>query len=136
MDIQIYILRVTSQVFLCSDISIYKIYQNYPGTNYFFTNNDIRNSNTRNSSLLHKKCSRTNYAKHTLANKGIEVWNNLSEQYKKPRSYDSFENNYQKLLLTVRLIYVQHVIFMSFGTPQSCHLYLQSFFDCKVYKLN
>jgi hypothetical protein len=67
--------------------------QNLPElfTSYFFTNKEIHNHNTRNSSLLHKKSSRTNYAKHTLANKGIEVWNNLSEQYKKQRSYDSFK---------------------------------------------
>jgi hypothetical protein len=38
------------------------------------------------------------HAKHTLANKGIEVWNNLSEQYKKPRSYDSFKKNIKNYL--------------------------------------
>ena len=54
--------------------------QNLPElfTNYFFTNKEIHNHNT-------------NYTKRTLANKGIEVWNNLSEHYKEPRSYDSFK---------------------------------------------
>ena len=67
--------------------------QNLPElfTSYFFPNKEIHNHNTRNSSLLHKKSSRTNYAKHTLANKGIEVWNNLSEQHKTPWFYDSFK---------------------------------------------
>ena len=47
--------------------------QNLPElfTNYFFTNKEIHNHNTRNFSLLHKKCNRTNYTKHTLANKSI-----------------------------------------------------------------
>ena len=48
---------------------------------YFLTNKEIHNHNTRNSSLLHKKYNRTNYTKHTLASKGIEVWNNLPVQY-------------------------------------------------------
>ena len=42
-------------------------------TNYFITNKEIHNHNIRHSSLLHKKCFRTNYSKHTLANKGISV---------------------------------------------------------------
>jgi hypothetical protein len=52
--------------------------QNLPEifTNYFMTNKEIHNYNTRNSSSLHKKCYRTNYKKHTLANKGTDVWNN------------------------------------------------------------
>ena len=37
------------------------------------TNHDTHNYNTRNASLLHKKCSTANYHKHTLANKGIDV---------------------------------------------------------------
>ncbi len=45
--------------------------------NRFCVNKDIHNYNTRNASLLHKKCNRTNYIKHTLANKGIDVWNNI-----------------------------------------------------------
>ena len=59
---------------------------------YFMSNREIHNYNTRNSSLLHKTINRTNYRKHTLANKGIEVWNNLPKQYKKPRSYGSFKS--------------------------------------------
>ena len=67
--------------------------QNLPEifNNYFSTNKKIHNHKTRSCSLLHKKFSRTNYVKHTLANKGIEVWNNLSDQYKKSRSYNTFK---------------------------------------------
>jgi hypothetical protein len=53
--------------------------QNLPElfTNYFFTNKEIHNHNTRNSSLLHKKSSRTNYAKHTF---GKIFLNNIENQ--------------------------------------------------------
>ena len=75
--------------------------QNLPEifNNYFSTNEKIHNHNTRNYSLLHKKFSRTNYVKHTVANKGIEVWNSLSDQYKKPRSYNSFKIVIKKYFL-------------------------------------
>jgi hypothetical protein len=42
--------------------------QNLPElfTSYFFTNQEIHNHNTRNSSLLHKKYSRTNLMQNIL----------------------------------------------------------------------
>ena len=43
--------------------------------NYFVTNNQIHEHNTRNASKLHKCYKRTNYVKHTLSNKGVDVWN-------------------------------------------------------------
>ena len=45
--------------------------------NYFLSNKEIHNHNTRNSLQLYKKGNRTNYRKLILAYKGIEVWNNL-----------------------------------------------------------
>ena len=45
--------------------------------NYFVTNNQIHEHNTRNASKLHKCYKRTNYVKHTLSNKGVDVWNSL-----------------------------------------------------------
>ena len=39
-----------------------------------------------------KKCYRTNYTKHTLANKGTDVWNNLPTQYKKIQFYGTLFN--------------------------------------------
>ena len=53
--------------------------------NYFVSNKEIHNYNTRSSSLLHKISNKTNYRAHTLANKGILVWNNLPNQYKEPK---------------------------------------------------
>ena len=49
-------------------------------TDYFSSNKDILNYNTKNAALLHEKFNRTNYNKHTLANKGTGVWNNLPLQ--------------------------------------------------------
>ena len=74
--------------------------QNLPEVfaNYFLANKEIHNYNTRTSSLLHKNCNRTNYAKHTLANKGIDVWNNLPTQYKDIKSYGTFKKKYEKVL--------------------------------------
>ena len=40
---------------------------------YFLTNEEIHYYNTRNASLLHKSCTRTNYKKHTLANNSIKL---------------------------------------------------------------
>ncbi len=66
---------------------------------YFVTNKDIHNYNTRNASLLHKKCNRTNYIKHTLANKGIDVWNNIPLQCKEIRSFSIFKTKMKKYFL-------------------------------------
>ena len=75
--------------------------QNLPEifTNYFLTNKEIHNYNTRNSSSLNKKCYRTNYTKHTLANKGTDVWNNLPTQYKKIQFYGIFKKTIKKFFL-------------------------------------
>ena len=53
-------------------------------TNDFIANKEIHviiQEKSRNSSLIHKKCYRTNYSKHSLANKRIDVWNDLPTQY-------------------------------------------------------
>jgi hypothetical protein len=46
-------------------------------TNFFISNNQIHQYNTRNSTKLHKSYQRTNYVKHSLSVKGVDVWNNL-----------------------------------------------------------
>ena len=68
-------------------------------TDYFVTNKDIHNYNTRNAALLHKKFNRTNYNKHTLANKRTDVWNNLPSQYKEIRSFPIFKATMKKHFL-------------------------------------
>ena len=47
--------------------------QNLPEffTDYFMSNKDFHNYNTRNASLLHKKFNRTNYKNRTFSNKGL-----------------------------------------------------------------
>ena len=45
----------------------------------------------------------TNYTKHTLANKGIDVWNNLPTKNKEPRSYASFKSIIKKYFLQLDL---------------------------------
>ena len=66
---------------------------------YFLSNKDIHNYNTRNAVLLHKKFNRTNFNKHTLANKGTDVWNNLPLQYKEIRSFPTFKATLKKYFL-------------------------------------
>jgi predicted amino acid racemase len=51
-------------------------------TNYFVTNNEVHHHNTRKTSKLHKSYNRTNYAKHTLSNSGVDIWNGLANKYK------------------------------------------------------
>ena len=72
--------------------------QNLPKifTNYFIANKEIHNYNTRNSSSLHKRCYRTNYTKHSLVNKEIEVRNNRPTQYKNIQTYGTFKNTTKK----------------------------------------
>ena len=62
--------------------------QNLPEffTDYFMSNKDFHNYNTRNASLLDKKFIRTNCKNRTFSNKGINLWNNLPLQYKQFRS--------------------------------------------------
>ena len=65
---------------------------------YFLTNKKIHNYDIRTSSLLHKNYTRTNYAKHTLANKGTDVWNNLPTHFYDIKSYDTLKKNNEKIL--------------------------------------
>ena len=41
--------------------------------NYYASNSEVHRHNTRNSMKLHKSYQRTNYAKHSLSNKGVDV---------------------------------------------------------------
>ena len=59
--------------------------------NYFVTNNEIHNYNTRNATKLHKCCKRTNYVIHTLSNKGIDLWNTVDPKHKIVKSYNVYK---------------------------------------------
>ena len=63
--------------------------------NYFVSNNH----NTRNASKLHKSYKRTNYVKHTLSNKGIDIWNGLETKLKNIKSYTSYKRETKKYYL-------------------------------------
>jgi hypothetical protein len=46
---------------------------------YFKTNNEVHRYNTRKISQLHKSYNSSNYVKHTLSNKGVDIWNGLKK---------------------------------------------------------
>jgi hypothetical protein len=60
-------------------------------SNYFTRNDEIHHYNTRTSSQLHKSYKRTNYAKQTLSDKGVNIWNKLDCNYKNIKSYTTFK---------------------------------------------
>jgi hypothetical protein len=68
-------------------------------TNYFTLNNDVHQHNTRKKSQFHKSYKRTNYVKHTLSNKGVDIWNGLEKKIKNIRSLQSFKKIIKKHLL-------------------------------------
>jgi hypothetical protein len=75
-------------------------------TNYFVTNNEVHHHNTRKTSKLHKSYNRTNYAKHTLSNSGVDIWNGLANKYKDIRSLYTFKRELKKyFLLKNKIIY-------------------------------
>ena len=53
----------------------------------------------RNSFKLHKRYKRTNYVKHTLSNKGVDVWNLLESKLKNLNSCNSFKKQIKKYFL-------------------------------------
>ncbi len=55
---------------------------------YFVTNSHVHQHYTRNSNNLHKVYTRTR--KHTVLIKGIDIWNNLSNELKNIKSYAVF----------------------------------------------
>ena len=69
--------------------------------NCFVISNQIHQHNTRNSSKLHKFYMRTNYVKHTLLNKGIDIWNELEPKFKNTVSYYSFKRQIKEYFLLV-----------------------------------
>ena len=69
--------------------------------NCFATSNQIHQHSTRNSSKRHKFYMRTNYVKHTLLNKGIDIWNELEPKFKNIVSYYSFKRQIKEYFLLV-----------------------------------
>ena len=79
--------------------------------NYFVTNNQIHEHNTRNASKLHKCYKRTNYVKHTLSNKGVDVWNSLETKLNEVNSYNTFK---KKIKLNNIFCYTQLPIYKTY----------------------
>ena len=100
-DLKILNLHKLSDYYTCQFMFRYFNFQNLPEifTDYFLTNKDIHNYKTRNASMLHKNCNRTNYKKRTLANKGIDLWNNLPPHLKQIRSFSIFKTTMKKYFL-------------------------------------
>ena len=100
-DLKILNLHKLSDYYTCQFMFRYFNFQNLPEifTYYFLTNKDIHNYNARNASMLHKNCNRTNYKKRTLANKGIDLWNNLPPHLKQIRSFSIFKTTMKKCFL-------------------------------------
>ena len=70
-------------------------------TDYFVTNDQIHQHNTRNKTQLHKSYKRTNCVKHTLSNKGVDVWNGLECHFKNITSRDTFKNTIKEHFLQI-----------------------------------
>jgi hypothetical protein len=70
--------------------------------NFFVSSNQIHqhNINTRNASKLYKQYKRTKYAKHTLSNKGADVWNLLESNIKDINSCTAFKKQVKTALFT------------------------------------
>ena len=73
--------------------------------NYFVTNNEVHHYNTRKTSQLHKTYNRTNYAKHTLSNNGIDIWNGLENKYKNIRFLYTFKRKLKKILPPKKILF-------------------------------
>ena len=74
--------------------------------NLFVNNSDIHHYKTRNASNLHKKYRRTNYVNHSLASKGVDIWNKLDTHLKSINSLIVFKNKLKKsLFVTDSCIY-------------------------------
>jgi hypothetical protein len=68
-------------------------------SNYFVTNSQIHQHNTRNSQKLHKCYNRTNYVKQTLSTKGVEIWNKLNPNFKSINSLSTFKKQIKQHFL-------------------------------------
>ena len=58
---------------------------------YFMLNRELHHYNTRLSACAHKNYARTNYSKHLVNYRGIDIWNNLPESLKEIKSYYSLK---------------------------------------------
>jgi len=81
----------------------YQFLQNQlPGalTDVFKKNDQIHDHNTRLSKRLHKPLSKTNVRKFTVANKGVDIYNSLTDDIRDSRSSYSFKRKLRICIMT------------------------------------
>ena len=101
-------------------------------SNYFTRNDEIRHYNTRTSSQFHKFYKRTNYAKQTLSDKGVNIWNKLDCNYKNIKSYTTFKKKIKKHLLLNNYISTVNIAIISYSFYLSLvYLSIYSYSTCK-----
>ena len=59
--------------------------------NYFISNNEIHNNNTRSASSIHLPRVDTSYGKKSVSYAGVNLWNNLPEDLKNITSFSQFK---------------------------------------------
>ena len=96
-DLKILNLHKLNDYLTCQFMFQYFSFRNLPQifTDYFLTNKNTHNYNTRN-------CNRTNYRKRTLAYKGIDLWNNLPLHQRQIRSCSLFKTTTKKYILHLK----------------------------------
>jgi len=67
--------------------------------NFLFKKNQIHDHNTRLSKRLHKPLSKTNVRKFTVANKGVDIYNKLTDEIRDSRSSYSFKRKLRILIM-------------------------------------
>ena len=79
---------------------LYHHLQNLPHsfTDFLIANSQIHQYSTQNPSKLHMHYHRTNYTKHSLSVKGVDVWNNLDVSLTKITSLPIFKTNRKYIL--------------------------------------
>ena len=92
-DLQILSFSKLNNYLISLFIFRYHHLQNLPHsfTDFFIANSQIHQYSTRNSSKLHMHYHRTNYTKHSLSVKGVDVWNNLDASWTKITSLPIFK---------------------------------------------
>jgi hypothetical protein len=82
------------------------------------------------TSKLHKSYNRTNYAKHTISNSGVDIWNGLDNKYKDIRSLYIFKREPKKYFLLKNNIIYSQTIYKNqlFRTVNSTIIYIHNLF--------
>ena len=89
-------------------------------------------SQFQDSFLLDKSHQKTNYTKHSLANKGIEVWNTLTKDLKQIKLHFVFKQEAKTTFFILNLLRIPFVYRRNFKVPKTKKL--QEFYFPKIQK--